>query len=138
MKSFLSFVDGDVLLSVEDVLVGRSDDATSLEVEFLYAVGGPSHDASHSEDGSVDFLRQPNHFVDESTIEVEACGSDSKVSACSSMPGSGRAPGEGHDNSLQYSFPKNPYGERSLAGYSPRGHKESDVTEQLTHTHKQY
>ena len=33
------------------------------------------------------------------------------------------------------------YGERSLAGYSPQGHKESDMTEQLTlhvygiHTH---
>ena len=24
---------------------------------------------------------------------------------------------------------------RSLAGYSPWGHKESDMTEQLTHTH---
>ena len=50
------------------------------------------------------------------------------------ISGSGRAPGEGHGNPLQYSCPKNPYGERSLAGYSPRGHKESDVTEQLTHT----
>ena len=25
------------------------------------------------------------------------------------------------------------HGQRSLAGYSPRGHKESDTTEQLTH-----
>ena len=30
----------------------------------------------------------------------------------------------------------NPHGQRSLAGYSPWGHKESDMTEQLsTHTH---
>ena len=26
------------------------------------------------------------------------------------------------------------HGQRSLAGYSPRGHKELDTTEQLTHT----
>ena len=26
------------------------------------------------------------------------------------------------------------HGQRSLAGYSPRGHKESDTTERLTHT----
>ena len=34
------------------------------------------------------------------------------------------------------------HGERSLAGYSPWGHKESDITEQLTcthiHTHKTF
>ena len=28
---------------------------------------------------------------------------------------------------------ENPHGQRSLAGYSPWGHKESDTTEQLTH-----
>ena len=27
------------------------------------------------------------------------------------------------------------YGQKSLAGYSPRACKESDMTEQLTHTH---
>ena len=27
------------------------------------------------------------------------------------------------------------HGQRSLAGYSPRGHKESDMAERLTHTH---
>ena len=27
------------------------------------------------------------------------------------------------------------HGQRSLVGYSPWGHKESDTTEQLTHTH---
>ena len=30
---------------------------------------------------------------------------------------------------------ENPHGWRSLAGYSPWGHKESDMTERLTHTH---
>ena len=28
------------------------------------------------------------------------------------------------------------HGQRSLAGYSPWGHKESDTAERLTHTHK--
>ena len=28
-------------------------------------------------------------------------------------------------------LPGKPHGQRSLAGYSPRGHKESDTTEQL-------
>ena len=41
----------------------------------------------------------------------------------------GRLPGGGHDNSLWYSCLENPYGQRSLAGYSPRGLKESDTTE---------
>ena len=32
-------------------------------------------------------------------------------------------------------LPRELHGERSLAGYSPWGCKESDMTEQLTHTH---
>ena len=51
----------------------------------------------------------------------------------SSVPGSGRSPGEENAYPLQYSCPENPMDrERSLAGYSPWGHKESDMTEQLT------
>ena len=46
-----------------------------------------------------------------------------------SIPGSGRSPGEGNDNPLQYSCLENPHGQRSLAGYSPWGCKESDMTE---------
>ena len=34
-----------------------------------------------------------------------------------------------HCNPLQYSCLENPHGQRSLAGYKPRGHKESDMTE---------
>ena len=47
-----------------------------------------------------------------------------------SIPGSGRSPGGGHGNPLQYSCPENPHGQRSLVGYSPWGHKESDTTGQ--------
>ena len=31
-------------------------------------------------------------------------------------------------------LPGKPHGQRSLAGYGPRGRKESDTTERLTHT----
>ena len=56
-------------------------------------------------------------------------GSDSKKSTCNAGdPGliteSGRSPGEGIGYPLQYS--------RSLVGYHPWGHKESDMTEPLT------
>ena len=46
-----------------------------------------------------------------------------------SIPGLGRSPGGGHGNPLQYSCLENPHGQRSLAGYSPWGRKESDKTE---------
>ena len=45
------------------------------------------------------------------------------------IPGLGRSPGGGRGNPLQYSCLKNPYGQRSLAGCSPWGCKESDTTE---------
>ena len=67
-------------------------------------------------------------------------GSDSKESACNvgdlgSVPGSGRSPGGGHGNPLQYSCLENPHGQRQnsvLANYSPWGSKEVDTTEQLS------
>ena len=39
------------------------------------------------------------------------------------IPGSGRSPGEGNGNPLQYFCLGNPHGQRSLVGYSPWGHK---------------
>ena len=49
-----------------------------------------------------------------------------------SISGLGRSLGEQNSNPLQYSCLENPHGQRSLAGYSPWGHKESDRTEWLT------
>ena len=54
-------------------------------------------------------------------------GSDSEKSACSavdpgSIPGLGRSPGEG--NGKLVFLPGKSHRQRSLAGYSPRGHKE--------------
>ena len=56
------------------------------------------------------------------------------VDLCS-IPVLGRSPGGGHGNPLQYSCLENPQGQRSLAGYSPWGPKESDTTEVTRHMH---
>ena len=44
------------------------------------------------------------------------------------IPGLGGSPGEGHGNPLLF-LPGESHGERSLTGFSPWGHKESDMTE---------
>ena len=49
-----------------------------------------------------------------------------------SIPGLGRSPGGGHGNPFQNSCLENPHGQRSLAGYSPWGGRESDMTERLS------
>ena len=46
-----------------------------------------------------------------------------------SISGSGRSPGVGNGNPLQYSLPGESHGQRSLVGCSPWGHKESDMAE---------
>ena len=48
------------------------------------------------------------------------------------IPGLGRSPGEGNDNTLHYSCLENAMGQRNLAGYSLWGGKESDMTEQIS------
>ena len=63
-------------------------------------------------------------------------GSDGKVSACNagdqgSVPGPGRFPGEGNSNPLQYSCLENPMNRGSWQAIV---RKESDMTEQHTHT----
>ena len=79
----------------------------------------------------------PAHFH---LLLVFLGGSDGKESACSAeglcwIPQLGRSPGGGNGNLLQYSCLENPHGQRSLKGYSPWGHKESDMTERLSLTH---
>ena len=46
------------------------------------------------------------------------------------IPGSGKSPGERNGYPFQYSCLENPM-DRAWGGDSPRGQKESDVTEQL-------
>jgi len=50
------------------------------------------------------------------------------------IPGSGTSPGGGQGNILQIFLPGETCGKRSLAGYSPQGHKESDTTGVTEHT----
>ena len=65
-----------------------------------------------------------------------------KNSACNAggaslIPGLEDPPGGGHDNPLQYSWPGEFHGQRSLAGYSPWARKELNTTERVragTHT----
>ena len=60
-----------------------------------------------------------------------------KESACSagdtgdtdSIPGLGRLPGGGNGNPLLYFLPEESHGQKSLAGYSPKDHKELNATE---------
>ena len=64
-------------------------------------------------------------------------GSGHKESACivgnlGSISGLGQTPRRGHGNLLQYPCLENPHEQRSLAGYSPWGLKEPDITEQLS------
>ena len=62
-------------------------------------------------------------------------GSDSKESACNagdpgSLSGLGTpSPGEGNGKLTPVFLPGEFHGQRSLVGYSPRGYKESDMTE---------
>ena len=64
-----------------------------------------------------------------------------KESACNcnagdpgSVSASGRSPGVGHGNPLQHFCLENPHKQRSLAGYSAQGCKESEWTEATEHT----
>ena len=56
-----------------------------------------------------------------------------EVKNTGSIPRSGRSPGAGNDNPLQYSCLENPHGQKSLVGCSPQGGKESDKTEATWH-----
>ena len=67
-----------------------------------------------------------------------------KESACNaedtrgmgSIPGSGRSPGEGHGwQATPVFLPGESQGEKSLAGYSPRGRTELDATEATERAH---
>ena len=73
-----------------------------------------------------------------------AVGSSDKESTCNagatgdtgSIPGSGRYPGGRRKWQPTLVFlPGEAHGQRSLAGYSPRGHKELDMTEATEHVH---
>ena len=57
--------------------------------------------------------------------------SPAKAGDAGSLPGSGGPPGEGNSTPLQLFLPGEPHRQRSLAGYSPWGRKESNMTGRL-------
>ena len=62
------------------------------------------------------------------------CGGDTEDTG--SIVDLGGTPREGNGNSLKYSCLEKSHGQRRLVAYSPKGHKELDMIEQLsTHTH---
>ena len=60
-------------------------------------------------------------------VKVPACNAED----LGSIPGLERSSGEGNGNPLQYSCLEIPMEGRSLVGYSPWGHEESDKAELL-------
>ena len=83
---------------------------------------------------------QSAFLVNRHCLDAGTGGSDGKESACNAgdlglIPGLGRSPGGRHGNPLQNSCLENPHGQRSLVGYSPWGHKESDTTGWLSTQH---
>ena len=78
----------------------------------------------------------PTQYVNSYLIVIPG-GSAGKESACNagdpgSIPESGRSPREGNSHPLHCSCLGKSHGQRSLVGYSPWGHRESDMTEQLS------
>ena len=68
-----------------------------------------------------------------SSVCQESAGNAGDIGDASSIPGLGRSPGGGCGNPFQYSCLENPMDKRSLEGYSPWGHKESDMIEAIEH-----
>ena len=71
------------------------------------------------------------YVVSLSPVDVPA-GSDGKESASNARDLGSFSVLEKGVTTHSSILPGKPQGQRSLMGYSPRGHKESDVTEQLT------
>ena len=78
---------------------------------------------------AVDIIAKTN-YIEQLPMETMGFpgGLTGKESTCNvgdldSIPSLGRSPEGGHGNPLQYSCLNNPYGQRSLVGYSPWGHR---------------
>ena len=74
-------------------------------------------------------VRTVSYHVLRSYIGEESACSAGGTRDEGSILGLGRFPGGGNGNLLQCSCLKKCYGQRNLAGDSPKGHKELDTTE---------
>ena len=105
-----------------------------LWTHWLFLICFPLHPLALLKAQSVD--QQHWHYLGACHLPWWLSGKESTCNAGSigetgSIPGSDppRFPGGEHGNPLQYSCLENPHGQRSLVGYSPWGHKVSDMTE---------
>ena len=80
-----------------------------------------------------------NHYSLSDGLEGKECTSNAGGPGDKVLiPGLGRSPTGGNTNTLQNSSLKKSHEQRILASYSPKSHKELDMTERLsTHTHTQ-
>ena len=76
----------------------------------------------------------PQEEIEKLSLSVSLVAPNPPANAGDSswIPGSGRSPGEGNGNPLQYSCLENPIDRRSMVGYRPWGHKELGTNERLT------
>ena len=125
MLSFKTLRQGE-LASNRDTqgFPGRSAD------EFAYNAGDPSLIPGEKYPQRRDTLPTPVFLGFPGSSNGKECTCN--AGDLGSIPGLGRFPGGGHGNPLQYSCLENPHGQRSLVGYSPWGHKESDTTVRLS------
>lgn len=70
MAEILPLVDRNIDVSVGHHAVGRTDDPLAVEIQLLVAVSAPSDDPGHGEKRSIDLLRQAQHLVHETGVEV--------------------------------------------------------------------
>ena len=68
------------------------------------------------------------HALPPSQVVLVVKNQPSNAGDQGSVPGWGRSPGEGNGYPLQYSWPGESHGQRSLVSYSPWDRKESDTT----------
>ena len=80
---------------------------------------------------SRDFSNTTVQSINSSVLSLPWASLVTQMVTCNA--GSGRFPGEGNGNPLQYSCLENSMDRGSLAGYRPWDHKESETTEWLTH-----
>ena len=82
-----------------------------------------------TESDMTEVTQQQQHLYILGGLEVKA--SAWNVGDLGSIPALGRSPGEGKWQPTPVLLPGESHGGRSLVRYSPWGHKESDMTEQL-------
>ena len=99
---------------------GRKESDTTERLCWTEIISGPRRWHSGKENaGNIFFLQSANA---------------GKAGNTDLLPALGKSLGGGNGNPLQYSCLGNPMDQRNLVGYSPWGHKESDMTERLNNS----